>query len=104
MLFALAFVNALLYIIQYKTLKKKNFNQKYFRIGSVATLEKIIFFSTLGSLVILILSVILIAQWGIYAVGIAIFKDPKVMLSVIITLLYTVYIVMYLKRKSSQLI
>ncbi|MDU4792707.1 MAG: cytochrome C assembly protein, partial [Staphylococcus sp.] len=43
--------------------------------------------------------VILIAQWGIYAVGIAIFKDPKVMLSVIITLLYTVYIVMYLKKK-----
>ena len=102
MLFALAFVNALLYIIQYKTLKK-NFNQKYFRIGSVATLEKL-YFSTLGGLVILILSVILIAQWGIYAVGIAIFKDPKVMLSVIITLLYTVYIVMYLKRKSSQLI
>ena len=87
--FALAFVNALLYIIQYKNLKEKNFNQKYFRIGSVATLEKII----------LILSVILIAQWGIYAVGIAIFKDPKVMLSVIITLLYTVYIVMYLKKK-----
>ena len=46
--FALAFVNALLYIIQYKNLKEKNFNQKYFRIGSVATLEKIIFFSTLG--------------------------------------------------------
>ena len=43
MLFALAFVNALLYIIQYKTLKK-NFNQKYFRIGSVATLEKLYFF------------------------------------------------------------
>ena len=102
MLFALAFVNALLYIIQYKT-KEKNFNQKYFRIGSVATLEKNYIFQ-LWRLVILILSVILIAQWGIYAVGIAIFKDPKVMLSVIITLLYTVYIVMYLKRKSSQLI
>lgn len=97
--FALAFVNALLYIIQYKNLKEKNFNQKYFRIGSVATLEKIIFFSTLGGLVIFILSVILIAQWGIYAVGVAIFKDPKVMLSVIITLLYTGYIVMYLKKK-----
>ncbi|MGW9857311.1 HemX protein [Staphylococcus hominis] len=97
--FALAFVNALLYIIQYKNLKEKNFNQKYFRIGSVATLEKIVFYSTVGGLVILILSVILIAQWGIYAVGESIFKDPKVILSVIITIFYTGYIIVYLKKK-----
>ena len=41
--FALAFVNCLLYIIQYRNLKEKNFDQKYFRIGSVATLESIVF-------------------------------------------------------------
>ena len=42
--FALAFVNCLLYIIQYRNLKEKNFDQKYFRIGSVATLEAIVFY------------------------------------------------------------
>ena len=41
--FAVAFVNALLYIIQYRNLKEKNFDQNYFRIGSVGTLESIIF-------------------------------------------------------------
>ena len=41
--FALAFVNALLYIMQYRNLKEKRFDQKYFRIGSVATLESIVF-------------------------------------------------------------
>ena len=42
-LFALAFVNSLLYIIQYRNLREKNFDQKYFRIGSVATLETVVF-------------------------------------------------------------
>ena len=43
-LFALAFVNSLLYIIQYRNLREKNFDQKYFRIGSVATLETVVLF------------------------------------------------------------
>lgn len=41
--FAVAFVNALLYIIQYRNLKEKTLIKNYFRIGSVGTLESIIF-------------------------------------------------------------
>ena len=41
--FAFAFVNCILYFIQYKNLKQKRFNQKYFRIASVATLEQVVF-------------------------------------------------------------
>ena len=63
--FAVAFVNALLYIIQYRNLKEKIFDQNYFRIGSVATLESIIFYSTLIGFIVLILSIILGAQWGV---------------------------------------
>ncbi|PTE91572.1 cytochrome C assembly protein, partial [Staphylococcus epidermidis] len=90
--FAIAFVNSLLYIIQYRNLKEKNFDQNYFRIGSVATLETIVFYSTLVAWIILILSTILGAQWGIFAVGKQIFIDPKVIFSTIITLLYVFYI------------
>lgn len=90
--FAVAFVNALLYIIQYRNLKEKNFDQNYFRIGSVGTLESIIFYSTLTGFIVLILSIILGAQWGVFAVGNKIFIDPKVILSSVITFLYGVYI------------
>lgn len=100
--FAIAFVNSLLYIIQYRNLKEKNFDQNYFRIGSVATLETIVFYSTLIAWIILILSTILGAQWGIFAVGKEIFIDPKVIFSTIITLLYGVYIFIRIKKWISQ--
>ena len=100
--FAIAFVNSLLYIIQYRNLKEKNFDQNYFRIGSVATLETIVFYSTLVAWIILILSTILGAQWGIFAVGKRIFIDPKVIFSSIITLLYGVYILIRIKKWISQ--
>ena len=90
--FALAFVNSLLYIIQYRNLREKNFDQKYFRIGSVATLEEIIFYSSLAGFIILMLSVILGAQWGVYTIGHRIFADSKVILSTIITILYAIFL------------
>ncbi|MBO1198470.1 cytochrome c biogenesis protein CcsA [Staphylococcus simiae] len=96
--FALAFVNALLYIIQYRNLKEKRFDQKYFRIGSVATLESIVFYSTLTGWIVLIFSIILGAQWGVIAVGESIFIDPKVILSSIITLLYGSFILIRIKK------
>ena len=74
--FAIAFVNSLLYIIQYRNLKEKNFDQNYFRIGSVATLETIVFYSTLVAWIILILSTILGAM-GIFAVGKNIYRSKS---------------------------
>lgn len=96
--FALAFVNCLLYIIQYRNLKEKNFDQKYFRIGSVATLESIVFFTTLAGWIILIISIILGAQWGVFSVGERIFIDPKVIFSTIITILYGIYLIFRVRK------
>ncbi|MGD3154886.1 inner membrane protein YpjD [Staphylococcus warneri] len=100
--FALAFVNCLLYIIQYRNLKEKNFDQKYFRIGSVATLESIVFFTTLAGWIILIFSIILGAQWGVFSVGQQIFIDPKVIFSSVITLLYGIYLIFRVKKIINQ--
>lgn len=96
--FALAFVNALLYIIQYRNLKEKRFDQKYFRIGSVATLESIVFYATLTGWLILIFSIILGAQWGVIAVGQRILIDPKVIFSTILTVLYGIFILIRVKK------
>ncbi|PTI80373.1 cytochrome C assembly protein [Staphylococcus succinus] len=91
-LFAFAFVNCVLYLIQYKNLKQKRFTQKYFRIGSVATLEQVVFYSSLIGFIFIILSIILGAQWGFNTLGANILIDSKVIMSTIITILYGVYI------------
>ncbi|MGJ5711747.1 cytochrome c biogenesis protein CcsA [Staphylococcus auricularis] len=93
-LFAFAFVNAILYLIQYNNLKRKQFSQVYFRIASVATLEKTVFYSSLIGFVMLIFSIILGVQWGLNTLGNPIFIDSKVILSLIILLLYGCYIIL----------
>ncbi|AYU55435.1 cytochrome c biogenesis protein [Staphylococcus debuckii] len=97
-LFSLAFVNGALYILQYRNLKQKHFDQKYFRIGSVFSLEKIMFYSTLIGLIILIIGVILGAQWGFQTIGFKILLDPKVISSIIIMICYVAYIIIRTKR------
>ncbi|MCU5746074.1 cytochrome c biogenesis protein [Staphylococcus sp. SQ8-PEA] len=100
--FAFAFVNGVLYLIQYRNLKEKRFTQKYFRIGSVATLEKIVFYSTLVGFLFFILSTILGAQWGINSLKHDFLIDSKVILSVVIIILYSAYIIMRVKHLVSK--
>lgn len=97
-LFAFAFVNCILYLIQYNNLKQKKFDQKYFRIGSVATLEQVVFYSSLIGFTFIIFSIILGAQWGFNTLGGYILIDPKVIMSLIITLLYGIYLIFRVKK------
>ncbi|WP_436854073.1 cytochrome c biogenesis protein CcsA [Staphylococcus caeli] len=101
-LFAFAFVNCILYLIQYKNLKQKRFDQKYFRIGSVATLEQIVFYSSLIGFIFIMLSIILGAQWGFNTIGTRIIVDPKVIMSLIITVLYGIYIILRVSHTLSK--
>lgn len=101
-IFAFAFVNSILYLIQFKNLKQKRFTQKYFRISSVATLEKVVFYNSLVGFLFIILSIILGAQWGINTIGMDIFVDPKVIMSVIITILYGLYLLLRVRQSISK--
>ncbi|MBF7016901.1 cytochrome C assembly family protein [Staphylococcus durrellii] len=101
-LFTLAFVNCILYLIQYNNLKQKRFTQKYFRLGSVATLEQIVFYSSLVGFILLILSLILGAQWGMNTIGITTLVDKKVIFSFIIAILYAVYILFRVKQYQTK--
>ncbi|NHM76148.1 cytochrome c biogenesis protein CcsA [Staphylococcus sp. 11007852] len=101
--FAIACVNAILYLIQYRNLKEKRFNQDYFRIGSVATLEKGVFYSSFLGVMLLFISILLGIQWGILTVGHHIFLDLKVISSIFILICYGFYITLRLLRKFSSL-
>ncbi|PHK50958.1 cytochrome c biogenesis protein CcsA [Staphylococcus edaphicus] len=100
--FAFAFVNSILYLIQFKNLKQKRFDQKYFRISSVATLEQVVFYNSLVGFIFIILSIILGAQWGFNTIGMKIIVDPKVIMSIIITILYGVYLMLRVRHTISK--
>ncbi|MCS4485653.1 cytochrome c biogenesis protein [Staphylococcus americanisciuri] len=101
-IFAVAFVNAILYLIQYRNLRLKRFNQNYFRISSVGNLEKTVFYCTLVGVITLFVSVVLGLQWGLYTVGIHIFYDAKVVSSFFIILSYIAYLTMRITQRFKQ--
>lgn len=101
-IFAIAFVNAILYLVQYRNLKLKRFNQNYFRISSVATLEKTVFYCTLVGVITLFVSLVLGVQWGIFSIGTHIFVDAKVISSFFIILSYIAYLTMRVTQRFKQ--
>ncbi|UXR70490.1 cytochrome c biogenesis protein [Staphylococcus sp. IVB6246] len=101
-IFAIAFVNAILYLVQYQNLRLKRFNQNYFRIGSVSTLEKAVFYCTLIGVITLFVSLLCGVQWGIFSVGTHIFVDLKVISSFLIFLSYVAFIIMRITKRFKQ--
>lgn len=98
-IFAVAFVNSILYLIQHHNLKEKKFTQNFFRISSLSTLEKLVFYSTVLGNLLLFASLILGIQWSLMTVGANIFTDIKVISSLLIFLCYTIYILCRLTNR-----
>ncbi|MCJ0924809.1 cytochrome c biogenesis protein [Mammaliicoccus sciuri] len=91
-LFALSTSHAILYLLQRKNLKEKKFNQKFFRMGSIDQLEQNVFRFTLVGFLVLLISLILGIQWGLIIIGSEIWIDSKVIGSLIVLLLYGIYL------------
>ncbi|MTV22366.1 cytochrome C assembly family protein [Staphylococcus delphini] len=100
--FAVAFVNAIIYLIQYRNLKEKRFTQNFFRMSSIATLEKLVFYSSLIGVIFMFISLVLGVQWGMVSIGYHIFLDLKVISSIIIFIAYSIFITLRLTRRFKQ--
>lgn len=100
--FAVAFANAIIYLIQYRNLKEKRFTQNFFRMSSIATLEKLVFYSSLIGVIFMFISLVLGIQWGMVSIGYDIFLDLKVISSIIIFIAYSIFITLRLTRRFKQ--
>lgn len=98
-LFALSTSHAILYLIQRKNLKKKTFDQKFFRMDSIEKIERNVFRFTLFGFLVLLISLILGIQWGLIIIGSSIWIDLKVIGSLIVLLLYGIYIFLRIRNK-----
>lgn len=98
-MFLIAALHAVLYLLQMYQLKKKKFNHKFFRISDLQSLSKFVqFFSIIGACLLLI-SLILGIYWGITFEGVSIWTDSKVLGSLILLSGYFIYIYMHQKNK-----
>lgn len=98
-LFLIAAIHAVLYRIQMNNLKKKKFNQKFFRIPDLASIAKFVNFFSIIGFVLLLISLILGIQWGLIYIGERIWTDSKVIGSIIVLITYGVYISLYARKK-----
>lgn len=97
--FLVACIHAILYLIQMKNLKKKRFNQKYFRMNDLASLSRMVqLFSSTGAIVLFI-SLILGIQWGMILIGPSIWTDSKVIGSIFVLIMYLIYIYFYERQQ-----
>lgn len=87
-LFFVAALHAVIYIIQYGNLKKKRFNRLFFSLFSIETAKKVMVRTTFFGAVLLLISTMLGVQWGIRINGMSIFLDIKVLCTVLVLVFY----------------
>lgn len=98
-MFLVAALHAVLYLLQMYQLKNKKFNHKFFRISDLQSLSKFVqYFSIIGAC-LLLTSLILGIYWGITFEGVSIWTDSKVLGSLILLSGYFIYIYMHQKNK-----
>ncbi|WP_414053514.1 cytochrome c biogenesis protein CcsA [Macrococcus equi] len=98
-MFLVAALHAVLYLLQMYQLKQKKFNQKFFRISDLDSLSKFVqIFSIIGC-VFLLISLILGIYWGLTFEGNSIWTDSKVLGSLLLMISYFIYIYLHQKNK-----
>lgn len=90
--FTLSFILAMMYLFQFRMLKKKRWSRLLRRFGSLVRAEKFsLFFVALG-IPLLLMSLILGLIWSAVAFGEVIWFDAKVILSFVVLAVYSIFL------------
>ncbi|MDQ0270006.1 cytochrome C assembly family protein [Cytobacillus purgationiresistens] len=93
--FSLSFVFSLLYLIQYDLLKRKKWGARLLRISDLTKLEHMSYILNIIGVPMLVISLILGIQWAYMKLPNMIWLDSKVLGSILVLVLYSIYL--YLK-------
>ncbi len=97
--FALSFVFAMMYVIQYEILKNKIGFRRLGRFGSLTELEKMSFFFTMLGVPFLLISLIWGVIWGHLTLDAFFYFDAKVVTSAIVFIAYSYFLYMKIAKK-----
>lgn len=96
--FSFSAICSLLYLLQYKLLKRKKWRKRLWRMNDLAKLENLSFlFNSIG-VPILALGVILGLQWAILKIPNLSFFDWKIIGSTFVVMIYSIYLYMKIRK------
>ncbi|HZG70955.1 MAG TPA: cytochrome c biogenesis protein CcsA, partial [Chondromyces sp.] len=94
--FSLSFIFSLLYLLQYRLLKMKKWNQRLWRLGDLQQLEKLSYILNAIGVPLLLLSLILGVTWKTIKLPDVSWFDAKIVTSFILLTIYSTFL--YLKH------
>lgn len=97
--FTLSFVFAIMYFIQYETLKNKVSFKRLGRFGSLTELERMTFFFTMIGVPLLLISIIWGVIWGHLSLDTFFYFDAKVLTSIVILIMYCFFLYLKIMKK-----
>jgi len=96
--FTLSFIFSVMYLFQYKLLKKKKWSVHLRKLGNLAKLEKMVYLCNLIGIPFLITALILGSIWASIRIHSFVWYDPKVIGSFFVLLMYGAF--MFLKVRN----
>ena len=89
-MFFIGMLNAVIYLIQRRNLKKKQFNRAFFSLFSIGTAEKVMLRMTFIGVIFMSISIIIGIVWGLQIIGLNVLYDPKVIGTICVIIMYTI--------------
>lgn len=89
-LFVVAFVSSIMYLIQEKNLKSKRFNDLYYRLPPLGQLEEMAGFSIMSGFPLLTVGILIGFFWAATMWGGQWYFDPKIIITTISWLVYSI--------------
>ncbi|ASF40060.1 cytochrome C assembly protein [Halobacillus halophilus] len=92
--FTLSFIFSIMYLLQYRLLKKKKWNAKLFRLGDLTKLDHFSYISVILGVPLLLIAIILGVTWGYISPDTFYWYDSKTLGSFLVLFVYIVYLVL----------
>ncbi|QQD85312.1 cytochrome c biogenesis protein CcsA [Jeotgalicoccus sp. ATCC 8456] len=87
-MFFIAMVHSVIYLIQERNLKTKKFNRTFFSLFSIETAKKVMVRFSLIGVILLTISIIIGIVWGLQILGPLVFSDLKVIGTFVVIVIY----------------
>ncbi|WLR46106.1 cytochrome c biogenesis protein CcsA [Halobacillus litoralis] len=90
--FTLSFIFSVMYLLQYRLLKKKKWDAKLFRLGDLTKLDHFSYVSIILGVPLLLIAIILGVVWGYVSTAVFYWYDSKTLGSLLVLVVYIVYL------------
>ncbi|MFC7321053.1 cytochrome c biogenesis protein [Halobacillus campisalis] len=90
--FTLSFTFSLMYLLQYRLLKQKQWNAKLFRLGDLTKLDHFSYIAVILGMPLLLIALILGITWGYVSEDTFYWYDSKTLGSILVLIVYGVYL------------